>query len=132
MIKKEKARHGAGTPERAKVGAGLARSSTSNGQHTIDDGRRQIRVADLLSMGQENAINIRHLKALLHLPSREVRLMIWRERRQGIPILSDNVSGYFLPANEAERARFVRSMRARAVDILRTADAVEQGAAEHD
>lgn len=48
-----------------------------------------------------------------------------KERRSGVPILSDNASGYFLPGNSAERAQFVKSMRNRAAEILRTAAAVE-------
>ena len=52
---------------------------------------------------------------------RMVRLAIERERRAGIPILSDNANGYCLPGNSAERAQFVRSMRNRAEEILKTA-----------
>lgn len=38
---------------------------------------------------------------------RMVRLAIERERRHGVPILSDNANGYYLPGNSAERAQFV-------------------------
>ena len=48
------------------------------------------------------------------------------ERRAGIAVLSDNATGYYLPANEEEKARFVRSMRHRAKEILLAADAVER------
>lgn len=51
--------------------------------------------------------------------------MIETERRQGIPILSDNVRGYFLPGNSAERDRCVRSLRRRAGEIEATAAAIE-------
>lgn len=51
--------------------------------------------------------------------------MISAERRAGAAILSDNATGYYLPANEEEKARFVRSMRHRAKEILCAADAVE-------
>ena len=57
---------------------------------------------------------------------RIVRRMIESERRRGVPILSDNTSGYYLPASENERQRFVRSMRGRAMEILATAAAVER------
>lgn len=50
--------------------------------------------------------------------------MIAAERLHGVPVLSDNSSGYFLPGDEIERAQFVRSMRHRAGEILRVADAV--------
>lgn len=52
--------------------------------------------------------------------------MIAAERRAGAAILSDNQTGYYLPANEEEKARFVRSMRHRAKEILCAADAVEK------
>lgn len=57
---------------------------------------------------------------------RTVRAMISAERRAGAAILSDNATGYYLPANEEEKARFVRSMRHRAKEILCAADAVER------
>ena len=48
------------------------------------------------------------------------------ERRQGVPILSDNIHGYFLPGNSAERDRCVRSLRRRAKEIESTAAAIER------
>jgi len=57
---------------------------------------------------------------------RVVRRQIEAERRRGVPILSDNSRGYFLPADEHERERFVRSMRHRAREISQVADAVEK------
>lgn len=57
---------------------------------------------------------------------RELRLMIEAERRQGVPILSDNVHGYFLPGDSAERDRCVKSLRRRAGEIMETAAAIEQ------
>ena len=76
-------------------------------------------VSGLLLHGQENAIPRRELESLTGWSGRMVRLAIERERRVGIPILSDNASGYFLPGNSAERAQFVRSMRNRAEEIVR-------------
>lgn len=82
-------------------------------------------VSELLLHGQENAVPRRELENLTGWSGRMVRLMIEKERRSGIPILSDNSSGYYLPGNSAERAQFVRSMRNRAAEILKTAQAVE-------
>ena len=42
-----------------------------------------------------------------------------------MPILSDCTYGYFLARSEEETARFTRSMRRRAKEILRVARAVE-------
>ena len=69
----------------------------------------------------------RELERLTGLDGRTVRLMIERERRKGVPILADNATGYYLPATEHERAACVRSMRHRAEEIMRTAQAIERG-----
>ena len=87
-----------------------------------------MRIANLLSHGAENGVTLRHLEKLADLPGREVRRQIERERRHGIPILSDNMNGYFLPSSEDEKARCVCSMRGRAGEILRTARAIEGAA----
>lgn len=74
-------------------------------------------IARFLSHGRENSVPLRQLEA--------VRALIFTERLQGVPILSD--SGYYLPpASEQEKARFVRSMRHRAKEIQRMADAIEK------
>lgn len=85
-----------------------------------------MRIADLLSHGQENAVPLRQLMAITGEDGRTVRRLIAEERRAGTPILSDNATGYFLPSNDSERMRFVRSMRSRAKEILDAAEAVER------
>lgn len=80
-------------------------------------------IADLLGTGEENAVPIKHLVTLTGWDERTVRKQIERERRRGIPILSKR--GYYLPAYDGEREAFVASMRGRAKEISRTADAVE-------
>ena len=82
-------------------------------------------IASLLSEGRENGLHLRDLVAITGWPEREIRQQIHRERRQGVPILSDNANGYFLPADEAERAHCIRSMRHRAGEILAAAKAIE-------
>lgn len=89
-------------------------------------GRQAFRVADLLHPGAENAIPLKHLKELAGLPGREVRRMIQTERLDGAPILSNCIGGYYLPADDAERKRFVNSMLHRAMEIAAVAAAVEQ------
>lgn len=81
-----------------------------------------MRIADLLSHGRENAIPRRELEKLTGLDGRTVRLMIERERREGRPILADNA----IPATEHERAACVRSMRHRADEIRKTAEAIDR------
>lgn len=102
-----------------------AHASTQN--DTTFRGGGQIQIADLLLCGQENAVSLRHLEQITGFPNRYLRRRIQEERLSGIPILSDNVSGYYLPANDQERRRFVRSMRSRAKEIEATAAAVERG-----
>ena len=112
-------------PDRPETGAGLAGSSTSTIEHTTPPAGRQ-RISDLLGHGQSAAVPLRHLKELAGLTGREVRWMIQAERLRGIPILSDNISGYYLAADVQEQERFIRSMRGRAAEIAAVADAVEK------
>ena len=84
-----------------------------------------LRVADILGYGQAAAVPLRHLVMVTGWSGREVRRQIEKERRQGTPILSDNVSGYFLPQDETEIMLCVRSLRKRAKEIVRTAQAIE-------
>lgn len=83
-------------------------------------------IARLLSHGRENAVPLRHLTAMTKLDGRTVRAMIAEERLAGMPILSDNSTGYFLPASEDEKARFIRSMKHRAGEIMRVAKSIER------
>ena len=85
-----------------------------------------MKIADLLRYGQANAVPLRDLAGITGLDGRTVRAMISAERRAGAAILSNNQTGYYLPAYEEEKARFVRSMRHRAKEILCAADAVER------
>ena len=85
-----------------------------------------MKIADLLRYGQANAVPLRDLAGITGLDGRTVRAMISAERRAGAAILSNNQTGYYRPANEEEKARFVRSMRHRAKEILCAADAVER------
>lgn len=85
-----------------------------------------MRISDFIPAGSENAVRRLELVALTGLDERTVRAMIARERKQGIPILSDNQNGYFMPGNEAERSRCVASLRHRAGEISAAADAIER------
>lgn len=82
-------------------------------------------IAELLGTGQSSAIPLRALVSVTGLDGRAVRRLIQAERLHGAPILSDNQTGYYLPADEAERAAFVRSMQGRAREIRRVARAIE-------
>ena len=83
-------------------------------------------ISRLLSHGRENAIPLRHLTAMTKLDGRAVRAMIAAERLAGVPILSDNSTGYYLPGDDAEKLQFIRSMKHRAKEIERAAEAIEK------
>lgn len=94
---------------------------------TTTQQRQPFCIANLLLVGQENALPAKYLVSITGLSNRAVRKQIEVERRQGVPILADNQTGYYLPANEAEQERFIYSMRHRAGEILKSAEAIEKG-----
>lgn len=126
MRENKKARPTVGAVEQAKTG-NVLEDSYSRDHCTSNPVAGQIKISDFLSTGQENAIPLRHLKEVMGTDGRTVRLMIQRERLAGVPILADNQTGYFLPANEDDQQRCVRSMKHRAGEIIKTAQAIERG-----
>lgn len=87
-----------------------------------------VKIADFLSRGETNALPLRHLRDLLHLPARTIRLIIRAERMSGTPILESSKAdgGYYLPGNDHERARCVQRLRRRAAEIVKVANAIEE------
>lgn len=90
---------------------------------------KKICVSDVLPCGEENAIRLRQLMAILKLSGRTIRKLIEQERRAGSLICSGE-NGYFLAADTYEAKKFAQSMRRRATEILKTVEAVERAAAE--
>lgn len=82
-------------------------------------------IAEIIAAG--GVLPLRELVRITGYDERKVRQMIAAERRAGIPILSDNQRGYYLPSSDDETRRFCKSMRHRAIEILKTARAVERG-----
>ena len=128
MLENENVRPAGGTARRTKQEK-HQRSDNSHDQHTTDrsDGQAGT-ISGLLLHGAENGLHLRDLCRLTGWTEREVRLHIHAERRRGVPILSDNVNGYFLPADEQELTACVRSLRGRAGEILAAAAAIEEAA----
>ena len=81
----------------------------------------------MLMAGAENGQQLQALGRITGQTEREIRQQIHRERRQGIPILSNSKDGYYLPGNEYEKAECVRQMRGRAREILAAAAGIERG-----
>lgn len=112
-----------------EMGAACRQATTSNNNYTTTTIQRQTGViSQLLLCGVENAVPRRDLMALTGCPDRQLRRLIEAERRSGVPILSDNQHGYFLPGSEDERLHCVRSLRSRAAEIEATATAIERAA----
>ena len=86
----------------------------------------QVVITPLLLHGEANALPLGELKKLTGLDRRMIRRRIQMERRAGACICVNNRDGYFLAETEAERARCVASMRRRAAEVYRTADAIER------
>ena len=128
MNAKEKAPTSAATLAEAATETAVCRASIPIFDCTTAAEGRQRKVSDFLSHGRENAVPLRHLKKMMETDGRTVRLMIQQERLSGMPICTDNLTGYYLPATEEEKSACVRSMRHRAGEIMRTARAIERGA----
>lgn len=93
--------------------------------------KNNVKIADLLAPGRGNAKKAQELSALTGMSERTVREVILKERRAGAPILSDNANGYFLMGDPSETRHFIRSMRHRAGEILKSAAAVERATGLH-
>ena len=124
MRENKNARPVAGTTEQA-AGADFA-GHVPNLDDTTDDKNTQSGIASLLMHGAENGLHLSDLARLTGWTEREVRKVIHEERRKGVPILSNNKDGYYLPGNETERTHCVRSLRHRAHEILAAAEAIEK------
>lgn len=125
MRGEQEARPGIAVPGRADAGAETGQATTSISHDTTATDCRQMRIADLLPTGGENAVPLRHIKKMVDLPGREIRKMIQTEREQHIPIVSDG-NGYYLAKTDQEKNRFVRGMKRRAAEIVKVAEAVEE------
>lgn len=91
-----------------------------------------MKISDYLNTGKAQAVPLDCLRSYTGLDGRAIRKLINAERLHGTPILSDNATGYYLARNEAERAEFVRSMKHRAGEIWKVAQAVEDGGMKND
>ena len=128
MNNRKRTRPAGGTAERAaETGSASRADTTSNTQYkTRSDNGQAGGIASLLMEGSENGLHLQDLVRLTGEDQRTVRRMIHEERRQGVPILSNNRDGYFLPSGDIEREACVQSLRHRAKEILEAAAAIEK------
>lgn len=94
--------------------------------HSTTGTNRLQGISALLLHGEANAIPISLLAAWTGLDRRAIRRQVQAERQAGSCICVNNHDGYFLAETEVERARCVESMRRRAAETYRTADAIER------
>lgn len=130
MSVQKETRPDVGASERAKEPGRASRQGRASMSQatTAPPPPQAVKISDFLSTGEQNAIPLRHLRELLHLPARTVRLMIQRERLHGVPILesSNAAGGYFLPGSDHERVQCVKRLRKRAAEIGKIADCIEK------
>lgn len=125
MNNTEKARPTVGAAEQAEKAAAYDRAAASKSHCTPNPAGGQILISDYLGIGRENAVHRIYLQKATGYDGRTVRRMIFEERLAGIPILSDCQLGYFLADTQEEKERCVRSMKHRAEEIKRAAQAIE-------
>lgn len=121
MRENKKARSTVAAMEQASRNA----RSSFQAHFTVSTERNQSKISDYLSRGQENSASLQQLQLWTGLDGRTIRQRITSERFNGIPILADNQTVYFLPATEEERNRCVRSMKHSAREIYKAAQAIE-------
>lgn len=128
MSTKKNARPDIAVSERAKEPGQASRQGRTSTSHdtTASPQGQAVKIADFLSNGEAHAIPLRHLRDLLHLPARTVRLMIRQERLSGVPILESSraTGGYYLPKSTNERDLCAKRLRHRAAQIIKAADAI--------
>lgn len=124
MIGKVKNPGGGGTPTGFGTETAAGQATVSCLYLTIDESSRQRGISSYLPQGEENAIRSSELARITGAKSvRELQHWVAAERSEGALILSTGKGGYFLPAEgekgQAEIARFVATLRSRAVNTLK-------------
>lgn len=125
---RKSARPAGGTAERAEETGSASRADTTSKNYcTSDQDRTQAGyISQFLLPGAGQGLHLRDLVRITQRSERDVRKQIHIERRRHIPILSNNLDGYYLPSSKEEKDRCVDSLRRRAAEILEAADAIEK------
>lgn len=110
------------------TGQGL--DDLSMNQYTTEQGNGQS-IYDLLPQGETNAVASKVLANMVGATSvRDLQHMVAAERKSGALILSTCKGGYYRPqdgaAGQAEIARFIQTLRARALNTLRAIKATRK------
>ena len=83
-------------------------------------------IAAVLMTGRKNALSCTEISQITGADNRTVTKLIYQERRQGAPILSDTKHGYWLAESPEEIQRCVSKLHKRAREIHGTANAIWQ------
>ena len=83
-------------------------------------------IAAVLMTGRKNALSCTEISQITGADNRTVTKLIYQERRQGAPILSDTKHGYWLAETPEEIQRCVSKLHQRAREIHGTANAIWQ------
>ena len=109
MSEQRKTRSSVAAPERAEETGSASRADTTSQNYcTSDQGRTQAGyISQFLLAGAGQGLHLRDLVRITQLSEREVRKQIHIERRRHIPILSNNLDGYYLPSSKEDRKSVV-------------------------
>ncbi len=77
---------------------------------------KPLKLADYLSVGEENAITAKTLAKLLGWNERDVTITVNALRKRG-KIICSSGNGFWLPADDRDIENFVRQMQSRIVDM---------------
>lgn len=114
-----------GAAEQVKNGNDFGGQDSRTNCTTANLPCRAPRVVDLLLCGAENGLYLSDLVRLTGKDERTIRREIHECREKFIPIVNDQVNGYFIAETADELRRFYRSMTHRAGEILKIARAAE-------
>ena len=83
-------------------------------------------IAELLSVGRENARTGKELAAVIGCDIREITAAVERERRQGQPICAATGEnpGYYMASDAEELERYCNRLHHRAAELYRTRQAL--------
>lgn len=110
--------------------AGIKSVSSSVNQFNISSQKsKSISISSFLRFGEDQAISAKQLSYITGYSERKLRLLIAKEREEGVLILSSD-AGYYLPdvvseKGRAELSHFINTMRQRAFHTLRAIKAAK-------
>ena len=100
------------------------------GKQSITNVQKPQGVSALLLHGEANAVSMSYLASITGQTPREIRRQVQLERQAGVCICINNRDGYYLAETEAERDACARSMLGRAIEVYKTAQAIERAEVE--